>query len=171
MKSNRRTPTMDTERFLPKFYVVLLICLFLSPCFSNNAYGEDWKLYFEADNGMLFYYDAESIKYPSQNIVHVWIKNFPPNEEVRLNYIQAMKKKEPTFPDNVKYTTALVEINCEKKTYTCLRLKVYGVKDEVVISEAIQEPPIEIAPAESMVAALYKVACAKKEVKKKMKGK
>jgi hypothetical protein len=162
---------MNTKRRLPRFYVVVLICLLSSPCLSNIAYAENWKLYFEADNGMLFYHDAESIKYPTQNIVHVWIKNFPPNEEVRLNYIQAMRKKEPTFPENVKYTTALVEINCEKKTYTCLRLKVYGVKDEVVISEAIQEPPIEIVSAEAMVAALYKVACAKKEVKKKKKGK
>jgi len=138
-----------------------------SPCFSNDAHGEDWKLYFEGDNGMLFYYDASSIKFLTPNIVHVWMKNFPPTEEVRLNYIQAMRKKEPTFPDNVKYTAALVEINCKSKTFTSLQVTAYSVQDEVVISETIKDPPVEIVQAESMIDTLYKVVCAKRVFKKK----
>jgi hypothetical protein len=163
--------TMDTKRFLPKCYVAVLICLLMSPCFSNNAHGEDWKLYFEADNGILFYYDAESIKFLTPNIIHVWIKNFPPNEEVRINYIRTLRKKEPTFPDNVKYTTALAEINCTRKTYTHLQVTAYSLQDEAVLSETIQDPPIEIVHPDSMVSALHKVVCAKKEGKKKKKGK
>ena len=162
---------MDIKRCLPKFSAAVLICLLISPCFSNDAHGEDWKLYFEGDNGMLFYYDAESMKFFTPNIVHVWIKNFPPNEEVRLKYIQAMRKKEPTFPDNVRYSTALAEINCERNTYTSLQVTAYSVQDEVVISETIKDPPIETVSPDSMVSALQKVVCARKEVKKKKKGK
>jgi len=170
MKFEKRD-NMDDRKLFSKFYFAVLICLLIVPCSAKTVNGEDWKLYFEGDNGMLFYYDASSIKFLTPNVVHVWMKNFPPNEEVRLNYIQTLRKKEPTFPDNIKYTAALVEINCKSKTFTSLQVTAYGVQGDVVISETIQEPPIEIAPADSMVAALYKVACAKKEVKKKKKGK
>jgi hypothetical protein len=166
MKFEKRD-NMDDRKLFSKFYFVVLICLLILPCSAKTVNGEDWKLYFEGDNGMLYYYDAESIKFLTPNIAHVWMKNFPPTEEVRLNYIQTLRKKEPTFPDNVKYTNALAEINCKSKTYTCLQLKAYSVKDEVVISETIKDPPIETVQPESMVNTLQKVVCARKDVRKK----
>ena len=158
---------MDTKGFLLKFYVAVLICLLLSPCFSSNAHGENWKLYFEGDNGMSFYYDAESIKFLAPEIIHVWIKNYPPNEEVRLNYIRTLRKKEPTLPDDVRYSTALAEIHCKHKTYTCLQVKAYSVQDEAVISATMEQPSSETISRDSMMSALQKVVCAKKDVKKK----
>ncbi len=162
---------MDNRKLFSRFYFVVLICLLIVPCSAKSVHGEEWEIYFEADNGMLFYYDVASIKFLTPNIVHVWIKNFPPNEEARLNYIQTLRKKEPTFPDNIKYTAALVEINCKSKTFTSLQVTAYSIQDEVVISETMQDPPIEIVPAESMMNALQRAVCAKREVKKKKKGK
>jgi len=157
---------MDKQRFFPKFFVVLFICVLMFPCCESDVNGEEWKLYFESVNGMIYYYDAESIRYLPRNIVQVWIKNFPANEDMRLNYIQSLRKKEPIVQDNIKYSTALAEIDCKNITYACLQLKVYNIENAVVMSEIIKEPSAEAIPPESMVNTLHKVVCAKKNLKK-----
>jgi hypothetical protein len=152
---------MDKRKFFSKFYIVLLTYMLVLPCYSKDVNGAEWKFYFKSQN--LYFYDAQSINYLPDNSVRVFIKIISEAEEGRVRELTNLQKVDPTVPDNWPYWTILYEINCKDRTFKVLQLTQYNTKNETIYTTSIEKPSFNYISPETMMEALSKNVCVKKD--------
>jgi hypothetical protein len=115
--------------------------------------GAEWIQYFKG-NGLIFFYDVQSINYLPQNSIRVFTEAIPEDEESRVKKITNMRKTNPTLPANWSSATDLWEINCKNRTYKILEVTNYDEKNEVISSTTFENPTFGYISPESMMEAL-----------------
>jgi len=125
------------ESLAGKFSVVLIgIWVFFSGCI--NAEGASWKyFFFSKDNKIAYYYDAESLTFPSPGNIRAWIKQVDEYDEYKKSH---------------------VELNCREKTYTFLAIISYTKEDRVKYGSTYS-PNWESFPAGSVLNFLNTILC------------
>lgn len=84
----------------------VLFCSLLV-AFSSLSWGADWKVFYQVEEGLKYYYDKDSIVKPQKDTVQVWMRT-------TLNEDDADESDEPE-----QYRGHL-ELNCKSKMYTIL---------------------------------------------------
>jgi hypothetical protein len=131
--------------------IVLVVgLLFLDP---SEGWGADWKFVLKNDTGEYFY-DAERITHPSENIFGVWL---------RIIYSQkGIDEKAAKYGKEYKKlgeTLMLWEINCADKMCCIVCLHDCSKSGGVICSLSnLEREWKSIAPG-SMTAIFYKIAC------------
>jgi hypothetical protein len=87
----------------------------------------------------------------------------PEDEGGRARAITEWRKRYPTFPDDLSYSTFLYEINCKDRTFTVLQWIIYNAKNEIINATPIEHPLLDYISSESMMEGLYKVVCVRKD--------
>lgn len=123
-------------------------------------WGEDWRSFGTSEvNVGRWFYDAESLTYPSKNIVrvrtnvYVWINTH--SEEGTDRYVGELKK----LFENMNHVMSLTEIDCKNKGTRILETTSYS-NDGTVLS-SVKNPKNDwdfIVPG-SRDEALYKAVC------------
>ena len=123
--------------FAGKFSVVLVgIWVFFSGYI--NAEGASWKyFFFSKDNKITYYYDEESISFPSPGNIRAWIKQVDEYDEYKKSH---------------------VELNCREKTYAFLAIISY-TKENRVKYGSTYSPKWESFPAGSVLNFLNTILC------------
>jgi hypothetical protein len=117
-----------------------------------EAWGVDWKEYGKTDYGE-FFYDAGSIKRPSENVIRVWTKTvYTKNDSLR------MQIEYGEHYENVSYSVTLWEINCPGKMYHFLSVQDCSREGAVLFSEEMKREWNFFAPG-SIDETLYKSVC------------
>jgi hypothetical protein len=94
-----------------------------------EAWGADWKAYAGTDDG-IFYYDAENVIHPSNNIIRVWHKVVFSEKG-----IQGAVRTFGKDYENLDYSISLREINCVEKKVRSLSVT-YFSKGGAVLDSA-----------------------------------
>ncbi len=120
-----------------KFSVVLVgIWVFFSG--YVNAEGASWKyFFFSKDNKITYYYDSESLTFPSPGNIRAWIKQVDEYGEYKKSH---------------------VELNCRDKTYAFLAIISY-TKENRVKYGSTYSPKWESFPAGSVLNFLNTILC------------
>jgi hypothetical protein len=121
--------------------------------------GEDWKFFSWAHNGTFFWYDTQGVAYHPNEVVRVWIK-LVTDDKILEKIKSGAKLKESELDQMVSekdYEKSLIEINCVKKTYGCLKRYKY---DSIgfLKSGALESAIGDIQP-NSIAETLYKTLC------------
>jgi hypothetical protein len=104
-----------------KWGLVILSGLFLFG--YSEARAEDWKL-FSRSEGSSFFYDAEGVSCPSENLFRVWVKVVV-SEQDRSSWVERGGQKYL----NLSYIKSLMEINCKDKTERSLSLELFSERE------------------------------------------
>jgi hypothetical protein len=128
--------------------------------------GADWTSV-ERMKESSWYYDAESIRFLRNNIILVWAKIIPDDEDARMRHLKRRKKEQIWFQHNYSYSLILNEINCEDKTTNMLQIIEYNNKGEVIKIQYISNRVIQYNVPGSIEDRFQKTICSLKDVKKK----
>ncbi len=125
----------------------------------GKVLGADWKLYAESDFAN-YYYDAEDIIRPSENIVRVWSRTLYTEKGVNQWKAKKFGKVVQKFRyENLSNSTNLWEINCAKKMHHILSSTFYSKDGSVIESYNFDRANwISIRP-DSPGESLYKTVC------------
>ena len=129
---------------------VILIGLIIFGC--AEVWAEDWMFYGRNDKYLCFY-DMESIRHPSKNIVEVSEKQEYTNKGINFIVGELGKKYE-----NIDFTIALKEINCSDKTMRDLSLDDYSKEGKNIFSTSSEDEWDYIVQG-SAAEVLYKAVC------------
>jgi hypothetical protein len=157
---------MDKRRFFSKPYIVFFIILFVFPCISKDVICADWTS-IEKMKEASWYYDAESIRFLRNNIILVWAKIIPDDEDDRIRHLKRRKKEQIGLQHNYSYSLILNEINCEDKTTKMLQIIEYNNKGEVIKIQYISNRVIQYNVPGSIEDRFQKTICSLKDLKKK----
>jgi hypothetical protein len=90
-----------------------LLCVFLT---CSNAKGEEWVYYASDSQGSDFFYDRESISFPSTNIIRVRKKRVFTEEARKQIMVDRAEAQLPTEGfDELSYSLILEETNCKTR--------------------------------------------------------
>jgi len=126
---------------------------------------------------MTWYYDAERIKFLPNNIIRVWVKTSPNDEDARLKVLERNEKRARKFGipydeakyANYAYTTTLYAINCKDNTQDILASSDYNDESETISSvKVVKKDPVYVIP-DFIAEFLNKTICSLKDSKKKSK--
>jgi hypothetical protein len=101
-----------------KWVQVILSGLFLFG--FSEARGEDWKL-FSRSEGSSFFFDAEAVSCPSDDLFRVWVK-VAVSEKDRSAWVEKGGQEYLSL----SYIKSLMEINCKDKTERSLSLGLFS---------------------------------------------
>lgn len=90
-----------------------------------EVWGADWRYFSTANEGMLYWYDAQGVTYEPNKVIHVWIKKVRPYDS-RIKgegKITASELEQLTL--GVGYEQSLIEIDCSEKTFNVLQRLIY----------------------------------------------
>lgn len=160
---------MDKQRFFSKLCIVLFTCLLIFLFYAKDAISANWTYYFTSAEQMLSFYNADRIQVLPNNIIRVWVKNYPKNDESRLRYIQNWKKSNPKFPEDFFKLTILFDVNCTSKSFSPLEVIFYDKEGKILNSVSIPTSDIKHTniAQDSNMDALQKIICPKNDLKKK----
>jgi hypothetical protein len=157
---------MDKRRFFSKPYIVFFISLFVFPCISKDVICADWTS-IEKMKEASWYYDAESIRFLPRNIIMVWAKIVPDDEDARMKHSKRSKKEQTVVSHNYAYSLILNEINCEDKTTKMLQIIEYNNKGEVLKIQYISNRVLQYNVPGSVGDRFQKTICSLKDLSKK----
>jgi len=125
-----------------------------------EVWGADWKFYdTSADRSIIYYYDEDSLKNISENIVRVHTKMVL-SPKSRDSVIQKRKKGGLSTKgyEYLEYIILLNEINCANKLFQIISVTEYSKNGEVLNFETFSENWSPILQ-ESVGVSLYKAIC------------
>lgn len=135
----KKSLNKDKSIFPSTQFVVILvsICLFIFYGYMD-AEGADWRYFlFNDDSKMTYYYDEESLNFPTPGNVRVWIKTVDKYED---------------------YKKCLIELNCKDRMFTFLAIISYNKENR--IKEGYTYPTEwKFFPSGSMLYALSTIVC------------
>lgn len=111
MEIKRLQNILKSKLLLAKFvFFIIGISLFIFYEYIN-AEGADWKYFLLCDDSKItYYYDAESVTFPSPGNVRVWIKTIDKYED---------------------YKKCLIELNCKDRMFTFLAIISYTKENRI----------------------------------------
>jgi hypothetical protein len=105
--------------------------------FSSTGWGADWKFY-TSHMGDPCYYDSQSIRQVSEDIVRVWTKTTAGEETLKRDAEIKMRFNKRYRP--ITDTLALYEFNCNTKEVRLLTLTMYDKIGVVLFSSSNPGP-------------------------------
>lgn len=106
-----------------RYGVFFAAFVFLVFFFSMEARAVDWVLYTTSPDGCCYYYDPQSIRRVSEDIVRVWEK---------IVYSEKYIKKLGPKYFELSFDISLVEYNCSEKKYRLLSLSEYSKNEGII---------------------------------------
>ena len=138
---------------------VILVVIGFTIFSYAEVWGADWKLYAESDFAN-YYYDAEDIVRPSENIVRVWIRTLYTEKGVNQWKAKNFGKVVQKFRyENLSNSTNLWEINCAKKMHQILSSTFYNKDGSVIESYNFDRADWIFIRPDSPGESLYKAVC------------
>jgi hypothetical protein len=123
-----------------KFLTILLSVTFMG-LLSFHAKAEEgrWKFIGESKTETRWYIDAETISYPSENVVSVWVKSVPDKtradeQEGSEKTEEILKRIQERYFGGYDYTEALWEIHCSKAMFRLLYFRACGDGNKTLFS-------------------------------------
>ena len=113
----------------------------------------DYRMFGESKEG-IFYYDIESITYPSNFTVDAWVK-----ENFSGPGVAATSRALGQDYRNLDHSVSQVELNCKDKTFRQLSLTFYAKDGSVMSSSKNMVKEFEAIKPNSVNEALYKTLC------------
>jgi len=115
---------------------VTFVALF-SPCAKSDE-GR-WKLIGKSETETRWYIDAETMTYPAENLVSVWVKSVPDNirsegAEDGERTGEILKRIQERYFGDYGYTEALWEIDCSGAMFRLLYFRAYATDNETLFS-------------------------------------
>jgi hypothetical protein len=117
----------------------------------SEGWGVNWKYYGTNEDGSYFY-DTESIKRPSKNLVDVWVQSAYTQKSISHWVSEGGKNLE-----DLDFTLISLELNCAERSARYLQIVFYSKKGET-FSPIHGEEWHFIAP-DSMIESLHKEVC------------
>jgi hypothetical protein len=138
------------------FLKILFTGFFLLTLISVS-YSVQWEYYGNIPQGK-FFYDKENIQYMPNDIIRVWIKHIYSDAGKR----EIVKQLGEHFKD-VKESSNLREIDCNKKMFNLLSATDYDSKGSVIKTADVPGDKTLIPP-NSVIDMLYKIVCKKNNI-------
>jgi hypothetical protein len=141
-------------------FIMLMLCGVCLSC--TGAYAAEWVRYFSDKLGNEWFYDRESVSYPSKGIVGVRGKGIYSKDGVREEIAERTKSNSPTQGfDGLSYIMERFEVNCKKSEFEVYERGYYNRAGKIL--HAFTTPKkrsywYAINP-ESKMDALYKCVC------------
>lgn len=127
-----------------KLAILFCFVLFFLSIYAQSECA-DWKLFYQVDEGLKYYFDKESIVKPQTGIVQVWFKS--------------TLEKDGSEEGEQQYG-AQIEINCKSKSYRVIEESRSSI---VETEEKTQKPSTAQAsrrlPLESAMGSLWANLC------------
>jgi len=123
--------TKQKKRTMKTLFVTLaLLCASLG---CSSADGEEW-VYFSSDTqDSDFFYDSESISFPSTNIIGVWKKRLFSEEAKKQIIIDRTEAELSTVGfDELSYALIREEINCKTRKSNILAIYYFGKTGNII---------------------------------------
>ena len=122
--------------------------------FAIEAQAADWVYYATGSaDGCSFYYDPQSIKRVSEDIVQVWEKKVFTEKDAK----KAINELGPEFKE-LSFDKCLKEFNCNEKKSRTLSV-IYYNKDGGVIESVSSASSWDFVVPDSGVEALFNIVC------------
>jgi len=102
----------------------------------GEAWGEDWKLCTQSEDGTVYYYDPTRVTHVSEGVLKFWGKAIPSPEAVKK-----FAKIDPKFK-GLHHIISLIEMNCTERKRRSLWIIFYD-KNGVAIEN------VDLKPGES----------------------
>jgi hypothetical protein len=119
----------------------------------KNVWAIDYRWFGENDEGM-FFYDIESIAYPSKDTVRVWIR-----EVFSLQGRRAMSRALGGGYENLDHSISQEELNCKDKTFRQLSRTIYTQDGSILSSSKNLAEPFQPIQPNSVNELLYEAVC------------
>ena len=112
---------------------MLILC---GICLSfTGACAAEWVRYFSDKRGNEWFYDRESISYPSKGIVGVWGKGIYSKDGVREEITERTKAKLPAQGfHELSYIMERFEVNCKKSEFDVYERSFYTRDGKILYS-------------------------------------
>ena len=120
--------------------------------------GAKWLYYGMNSDSSKFYYDAESITYPANNIVRVQDKTIY-SESARKSLEQYTGAK----GHDISQGGGLNEFNCHTREHRIIAATFYNSSGEIVPNNSDTGTDWMVIPPETVIEHLYKAVCKKKK--------
>ena len=88
---------------------VVLFFIVFSGLIHGEAWGEDWKLSAQSDDGTMYYYDATRVIRVSEGVLRFWGKAVLSPEAVK-KFVKIDRKF-----TNLHHVTSFIEMNCTER--------------------------------------------------------
>ena len=160
---------------------VVIFCSFLIHCYHKPvseplSETRQWHHLGNSKNGSVFYYDPQTIGYPSESLVTVWIKVLPCEAESIYRFLSVLVNEglTPMTEDILKtkeivYSLILYEVNCTEQTIVSLCSEDFdeqghtlfcdtNEKDVIVCFKEFKSLDLTINP-DTIWSTLFDVAC------------
>lgn len=124
-----------------------------------EAWGADWKYFSMTHHGTFLWYDTQGVTYHPNEVIRVWIKLIT-DDKILEKIKNGTKLTESELDQMVSerdYEKSLIEINCAKKTYSCLERYKYDSRG-FIKSGALEFAIGDMQP-NSVAETLYKTLC------------
>jgi hypothetical protein len=118
-----------------------------------EVWGADWKYMGYTDFGV-YYYDAENIIRPSENIVRVWTKII--YSEAGVN--QWVKDSGKRYR-NLDYSITLFEYNCPDKMFKGLSVTLYSKDGNIITDFTADNPKRAFIRPETFEEVMFNAVC------------
>ena len=135
-------------------YGVIFAVLGFIVFFAIEALAADWVLYGTSTDGSSHYYDPQSIKWVSQDIVRVWKKM-----SFSKKGVQDMPKKNGPEHKEWNYTIGLWEYSCSEKKFRLLSATNYNQGGGVISSFTYDSSSWDFIVPESIDETLFNIVC------------
>lgn len=137
----------------PTAFLSVPVAFLLIFLFAGEIPAAEWRIYAGTDEGQ-FYYDAQSLTYPAQGVVHLRHKaNFSANGIRRL--AEALGKEY----DDLAYSISVREIDCREKKIRSLGVTYFSKTDkplDAAVDSRTEWHPIEKT---AVIEGLYQMVC------------
>lgn len=141
------------------FILIGIVSLFL---FSVTSGAYDWRPYGKTYNGK-FYYDAETIRQISKNVMKVWVKTEYSPEGVEF-VIKTMGQKY----SELSYLVSSYKIDCAEQKFMITESAFFAHDGSIIYSWKAQDEWSEVL-SNSITALLLKAVCQKQKKAKRPK--
>ena len=126
----------DKKReFMKTLYVMLIlfgICLFCA-----EAHAADWVYYGTDTLKNYRFYDRESIRFPSNNIISVWKKDVYSADGIKDYVAQRARHKLSTYGyESLSHVMCQEEFNCKTKEHSIIACSIYDKSGSVIESQS-----------------------------------
>lgn len=127
----------------------------------TKAWAEEWTI-FGNTKDYIWYYDAQSIKPPSNDLVRLWAKLLVKDESIAQKTIEARKGYNLSIKgyENFIGTKELIEVKCSTNQYRIISLIEIDSKENILDSHSSESSnKLTFIARNSAIENLHKIIC------------